>query len=103
MGSFGKRIGIVVVLLLCVSVGMTGIVIENSNCEIPTDYIVTNKGTNDILFVLIVTHNETDSWLYVTPTIYRQYSLNDTYVDVICRNDYLRPDTIRGITFLEPR
>ena len=103
MDYLGKRIGVVVVLLLCVSVGMTGIVMENAYCEVPTDYTVTNKGTNDILFVLIVTHNETDSWLYVTPTIYRQYSLNDTYVDVICRSDYLRPDSIGGITFLEPR
>ena len=75
---------------MCATIGATGIFLDASFCEERENTIVVNKGTNNILFVLIVTTNEThNSWLYVTPTIYEQYDVNETYREIIWKNRFV--------------
>lgn len=89
--SSKKKVAIgIVALLMCASIGVTGIFLDASFCEVRENTIVTNKGTNNIVFVLIVTTNDTrDSWLYVTPSIYEQYAINETYGETICKNRFV--------------
>ena len=80
------------IFIILTSCGMTGIMLVSTNCE-AVEGIITDKGTNDILFVLIVA----DIWVYTTPTAYASYSIGDDFSESVCRNNNIidAPESFR--------
>ena len=64
----------------------------STNCE-TIEGEITNKGTNDILFVLIVD----DTWIYTTPSAYASYDVGDDFSKSVCRNNNIidAPESFR--------